>query len=88
MGEADAAEELACRELVELVTEYLEGALPAAERLRFEQHLAECPGCRAYLNQVRLTVQTLGGLDPAQLTHEERSQLLGLFHNWRDSSDA
>lgn len=52
--------DVACRELVELVTEYLEGALPAEEVAAIEAHLDECPGCRAYLDQMRATIAVLG----------------------------
>jgi anti-sigma factor RsiW len=51
--------ELSCRELVELVTDYLEGVLTAAERMRFEAHLSECDGCEAYLEQMLLTIRAL-----------------------------
>lgn len=54
--ERDAATELECRELVELVTDYLEDALPERERERFEAHLAECEGCRRYVEQMRTTI--------------------------------
>ena len=47
---------LSCRELVELVTDYLEGALSAAERERFEEHVAACDGCEAHLEQIRATI--------------------------------
>jgi anti-sigma factor RsiW len=57
-----AEPELACRELVELVTEYLEGALDAAERARVEDHLGDCDGCRAHLRQGQATVTVLGRL--------------------------
>jgi anti-sigma factor RsiW len=53
----DAATDLTCRELVELVTDYLEGALPAHERVRFEAHLGECESCVAYVEQMRTTVR-------------------------------
>jgi anti-sigma factor RsiW len=53
----DAATDLTCRELVELVTDYLEGALPAHERARFEAHLGECDACVAYVEQMRTTVR-------------------------------
>jgi anti-sigma factor RsiW len=62
-----------CREFVELVTDYLDGALPDDERARFEAHLAECDGCTAYLEDMRRLVGSLHDLpepppDPA--THE------------------
>ncbi len=52
--------DLSCRELVELATDYLEGALPEAELARFEAHLAGCAGCEAYLEQVRATIALVG----------------------------
>jgi anti-sigma factor RsiW len=51
-----------CRELVELVTAYLDGALPAAERARCDEHLRTCAGCRAYLAQMELVMSALGEL--------------------------
>jgi anti-sigma factor RsiW len=52
-----------CRTLVELVTAYLEGELTAGERARFEAHLAGCPDCPTYLDQMRATVRALAGVD-------------------------
>ncbi len=60
-----ASNELTCKELVELVTDYLEGVLPPAERRRFEEHLAGCQGCWNYLQQMRATIRLTG-----QLTEE------------------
>jgi len=57
--------EMTCHELVELVTPYLEGALPPEERDRFEAHRRGCPGCETYVSQVRLTVAALGQLRPS-----------------------
>ena len=56
----EIAEQLSCQELVELVTDYLEGALPPAERARFDAHIALCDGCRAYLEQIRATIALSG----------------------------
>ena len=53
---------LTCRELVDLVTEYLEGALPPSDRARFDEHLAACGGCTAYLDQMRRTLVLVGSL--------------------------
>ena len=62
---------LSCQELVELVTDYLEGALPEAERIRFDDHLGGCDGCSAYLSQMRATIvadRSAGaGGDPARI---------------------
>lgn len=54
---------LICRELVDRVTDYFEGALSTGERRRFERHLARCSGCRVYVQQMRQTVRILGYLD-------------------------
>jgi len=73
--------DMTCHELVELVTAYLEGALPPAERERFEAHRHGCPGCRAHVSQVRLTVSSLGQLQPSpdeDLSAEQR-RILDLF---------
>lgn len=81
-GEVD---ELECRELVELVTDYLEGDLPPPERARFESHLAECDDCRAYLLQMRASVGALARLGERALTVEEQGRLVALFRRFRDS---
>src|SRR5262249_43471253 len=73
--------DMTCHELVELVTAYLEGALPAAERERFEAHRHGCPGCLAHVSQVRPTVSSLGRLQPSpdeDLSAEQR-RILDLF---------
>jgi anti-sigma factor RsiW len=75
--------ELDCRELVELVTDYLEGALPPEERLRFELHLEVCEGCREYLRQLRATLRTAGRLTEGSLPVGVRSRLLAAFRGWR-----
>jgi anti-sigma factor RsiW len=73
---------LTCQELVELVTDYLEGALPAGERARFEMHLDDCDDCTTYLAQMRRTIDTLGKLEPADLSPEAEAELLALFRDW------
>ena len=81
--------ELTCQELVELVTDYLEGALSAQERARFEGHLAMCTGCRNYLAQMRLTISSLGRLSEESIAPQARDDLLGAFRNWKKAkSDA
>lgn len=79
-------EELTCRELVELVTDYLEGALPPEDAARFERHLAVCPGCTTYVEQIREIVRQTGRLREADLRPEARDALLAQFRNWKDSS--
>jgi anti-sigma factor RsiW len=75
--------EMPCQELVEVVTDYLEGALPLDDLLRFEAHLAECPPCREYLEQFRRTISIVGRIDPAAVSERSREQLLAAFRGWR-----
>jgi anti-sigma factor RsiW len=79
-------EELSCQELVELVTDYLEGALPAELHDRFERHIAHCAGCQAYLAQVRATIAATGRLTRESLTPEAERGLLEAFRGWKDAS--
>jgi anti-sigma factor RsiW len=78
-----ATADLSCRELVELVTEYLEGRLPAEDRARFERHPDDCAGCRVYLEQMRQTIRALGHLSEDSIQPTARSQLLRLFRDWK-----
>lgn len=72
-----------CQQAVELVTDYLEGRLPAGQRRRFEAHLAGCPHCSEYLAQVRATIDALGRVEPEDLAPEARDELVGLYRRWR-----
>ena len=74
--------ELTCQELVEIVSDYLEGALPPDERERFEAHLKICEGCRRYLDQMRTTILVLGRLNEKDLDRGARDQLIQLFREW------
>jgi anti-sigma factor RsiW len=76
-------EQLSCREVVELVTNYLEGALPPDERERFEEHIARCSGCGVYVEQIRTTIQVLGRVPAGTLSPEAERELLGAFRDWR-----
>jgi anti-sigma factor RsiW len=69
--------------LVELVTDYLEGALPPDERARFDEHLAECVNCETYLEQMRQTVELTGSLPTEALSPEAEEALLHAFRNWK-----
>ncbi len=73
---------LTCRELVELVTDYLEGALGPDDVARFEEHTALCPGCEVYVDQLRRTVAEVGRLEPEHLDPPARDQLLEAFRDW------
>lgn len=74
-----------CREVVELVTAYLEGALSEVEEVRFEEHLAMCDGCAAYLDQMRRAIALVGRLDPAAVDLEACDRLVHAFRGWRDA---
>lgn len=74
--------EIACRQLVELVSDYLEGRLPPEERARFDAHLADCDGCATYLEQMRQTIRALGHVPEESLTDEARDRLLEAFRDW------
>lgn len=77
------AELLTCKELVELVTEYLDGTLPENVRARVDQHLAGCDGCTNYLEQMRQTIQLTGKLREENLTPQQLEELLNLFRDWK-----
>ena len=85
MGEQ--REWITCAELVELVTEYFEGALPSPERRRFERHLVACPPCREYLSQLRDTISVVGSLREDDLPAEAKDELLAAFRDWKREAD-
>jgi anti-sigma factor RsiW len=74
---------MTCRELVELVTDYLEDRLEEADRHRFDGHLDECPDCREYVEQMRQTVRALGTVSEDALSAPARDALLDAFESWR-----
>jgi anti-sigma factor RsiW len=77
---------LTCQELVELVTEYLEGALPPEERSRFDTHLARCRGCRASLRQMQQTIRLAGRLTEDDLPEGTKQRLLHAFRVWKSGT--
>ena len=78
----NVVEQLSCQELVELVTEYLDGALPGDERERFDRHLSSCEGCRRYLEQMRTTIRITGALTSRALSPTGERVLLDAFRSW------
>jgi anti-sigma factor RsiW len=82
---AESAEHISCQEVVELVSDYLEGALAAGETSLFEQHLNFCEGCVWYVDQLRTTVQTVGRIREEEMPAETRDRLLAAFRDWRTS---
>lgn len=76
-------EAVSCRELVELVTDYLEGALAPGDLRRFEEHIARCDGCTEYLHQFRQTIRAVGAITPEGLAPEAEAELLAVFRGWK-----
>jgi anti-sigma factor RsiW len=74
---------MVCREMVELVTDYLDGALSQAQRRRFEAHLAICLDCPEYLAQMRAVITLAGSITPDDLTPRMRSEFISLYRRWR-----
>jgi len=75
---------MTCRELVQLITDYLEGSLSRRDRRRFEQHLRGCDGCPTYVEQMRDTVRLAGALDEGDLSPQARDELLAVFRYWKN----
>ena len=78
-----AQDEMSCKELVEVVTDYLEGVLPSQDRARFEEHLGQCPGCQTYLEQMRQVIHTLGKLNEDSIPPGAWETLQQAFRNWK-----
>lgn len=74
---------MTCIELVELVTDYLEGSMPADERARFDEHISGCEGCTTYMEQLRITIRLTGMLTEEQIALDARAALLDAFRDWR-----
>ena len=79
-------DDIACVELVELVTDYFEGALSPRDRRRFEGHLRACDGCGLYVEQLRETLAMLGELRPEHVSPEAERELLQAFRDWKSGS--
>ena len=79
------AERLRCRELVGLVTDYLDDALPAERRAQFDSHLDTCEACSAYIDQIRLTAELLGRLPADPLPAGVTDHLVEVFRDWQSA---
>ena len=79
------ADHITCNEVVELVTDYLERALPADEMTLFEQHINFCDGCIVYVEQMRSTVATVGRVREEDVPPEAKDRLMAAFREWRGS---
>ncbi len=80
--------DLTCKELVELVTDYLEGALGTGDRLDFEHHLVWCSWCRDYLDHMRRTIEITGRPDEAEPPSPLRDELMSAFKDWKRSRES
>lgn len=75
---------MTCRQLVELVSDYLDDRMPPETRASFEAHIDGCDLCRVYVEQMRVTIRTLGRLEPEDaMSDEARTQLMTAFRDWR-----
>jgi anti-sigma factor RsiW len=83
-----AIREISCQEIVELVTDYLEGTLPRGEAKAFEAHLAGCPHCTNYLDQMRQAMKLTGRLTEEALEADFRAGLLEAFRDFRRAGGA
>jgi anti-sigma factor RsiW len=75
--------DLVCQQAVELVTDYLEGALSRRDRRRFEAHLRACPNCSAYLEQIKATIALVGSVEVEELSAEATQDLINLYRRWQ-----
>jgi anti-sigma factor RsiW len=75
-----------CQELVEVITDYLEGALPERDRIRFEEHLAACGKCQEYVAQFERTITAVGVVREHDLDPAVRQGLMEAFRGWSGSS--
>jgi anti-sigma factor (TIGR02949 family) len=78
-----SGEHIGCADVVELVTEYVEGALEVHDAALFEQHLNFCDGCVRYVDQMRATIATVGRIEEEDVPPEARDRLLAAFREWR-----
>jgi anti-sigma factor RsiW len=75
--------DIMCRQAVELMTDYLEGALSDLDRARLEAHLGACPHCTEYLDQIRRTIAAVGRVAPESLAPEALDELVALYRQWK-----
>ena len=75
-------QEPTCQELAELITDYLEGALPPEQHALFDLHISECPDCTLYVEQMRTTILTAGRVRVDDIPPSVRDELLSVFRGW------
>ena len=76
-------EDMYCREVVQLLTDYLDDVLPRADRERLERHIASCPGCEGYLAQFREAIALVGALRLEDIPAAAMEELVGVYRAWR-----
>jgi len=76
--------DIVCQQAVALVTDYLEDALPRRQRRRFETHLRRCPNCSRYLEQIRLTIEAVGHVEPESLDPDMKDELIDLYRRFTE----
>ncbi|MBV9484872.1 MAG: zf-HC2 domain-containing protein [Frankiaceae bacterium] len=83
-----AARPLVCRDAVSIMSDFVDGRLPRREANRLERHLADCPHCHEHLEQLRLTIRTLGHAEPEALTETALDDLIEVYQRWRAEESA
>lgn len=78
-------DEIACQQLVELVTDYFEESLPPRQRELLEEHLQGCSGCRNYIEQMRQTIRLTGTVQEDEIPLDVRDGLLDVFRKWKSN---
>jgi anti-sigma factor RsiW len=76
--------DMVCQQAIELLTDYLEGSLSGRQRRRLEAHLAGCPNCSGYLEQIRITIRLTGSIEPEALSPDAVDDLSELYRRWRN----
>ena len=80
----EPADDLTCKELVEVITDYFDGAMGDVDRARFERHVAECSGCTAVVSQFRTTIEVAGRLTEEAVASDQREAMRDVFRRWRE----
>lgn len=83
-----SVEEMPCNELVERVTDYLEGALDGITMARLREHLMVCASCEEYINEVRLAVRVASELSTERISASLDANLLAIYREWSESAVA
>ncbi len=76
---------LSCKEITEIITDYLEGRMSLPDRIRFQMHVGGCRHCRAYLRQMKATIASLGRLPDEPMPDDVRDEMRKRFAAWNDA---